>query len=89
MTHSVLGPLPSRQAAVLDFIVQQIQDGRRFPAAITIARHMGWSQESSARNCLERLQWRGKVKRTIELETEFRDGRRVVKRKVTWELLDL
>lgn len=51
--------VPPRQAAALAFIHERLAQGRPFPTNREIADHMGWKNESSANDCLRRLQWRG------------------------------
>lgn len=54
------GPLPPKQQQVYDFIVEM----GWFPTLHQIAKHMNWASEQSAYDCLCRMEWRGKVKRT-------------------------
>jgi Mn-dependent DtxR family transcriptional regulator len=56
--------VPERQQQVLDFIDGSLRRGEGFPSATAIAAHMGWKQPASAADCLNRLAWRGLVKRT-------------------------
>lgn len=36
---------------------------RRFPTLAALTRAMGWKNEASTRDCLDRLVWRGKLTR--------------------------
>ncbi len=60
------GPLPPRQAECLAFIDAELAKGCRFPTFQQIAKHMGWENEHSAYDCLMRLAWRGRVKRSLD-----------------------
>lgn len=73
--------IPPRQAAVLEFIKDKTANGGRFPRLSEIADHLGWQNENSARDCLERLVWRGLLKRTTVGPTERSPSRRY-----RWEL---
>lgn len=55
------GPLPRRQAQLLQFIDARLDAGKRFPSNQEIATHMGWKNENSANDCLYRLAWRGEL----------------------------
>lgn len=61
MTH----PLPPKQQAVLEFIQGELDAGRKFPTVGSIAKFMGWANEGSAYDCLNRLAWRGALTREI------------------------
>jgi SOS-response transcriptional repressor LexA len=54
-----MADLPPKQAAVLAFIKRRLKAGWAFPGYREIANHMGWKNDSSAVDCLERLKWRG------------------------------
>ncbi|MBY0559935.1 hypothetical protein [Hyphomicrobium sp.] len=55
------GPLPAQQAVVLAFVVDELAAARPFPSFRAIADHVGWTKEGSARDCLLRLVWRGRL----------------------------
>ena len=57
------GPLPAQQQKALDYIRAVVAASGKFPSLREIADHMGWRVESSALDCLCRLQWRGRVVR--------------------------
>lgn len=57
------GPLPARQAEMLALIDDALASDGRFPTLATLTRAMGWKNEASARDCLDRLVWRGKLTR--------------------------
>jgi hypothetical protein len=50
-----------KQRMVLDFIEAEATAGREFPTEAAIAKHMGWKQPASARDCLLRLRFKGFV----------------------------
>ncbi len=54
-------PLPTKQAAVLDFIKTELAAGASFPTMHRIATYMGWKSDQSARDCLDRLVYRGRL----------------------------
>ena len=56
------GPLPTRQAQLLAFIDQRIAETGKFPSGSEMCLHMGWKNEGSVYDCLNRLVWRGEVK---------------------------
>lgn len=70
-----------QQDAVLAYIKRKTRNGRPFPRPTDIAQHMGWANEASARNCLERLLHRGKLKRICT-----NPNPRSPSRRYTWEL---
>lgn len=58
------GPLPRRQVEVLALIDARLSKSRPFPSLREIADAMGWKNEASAADCLNRLVWRGKLSRS-------------------------
>lgn len=56
-------PITSKQQEVIDFISSEIAAGRPFPGTTIIARHIGWSSPSCARDCLDALALKGALKR--------------------------
>jgi hypothetical protein len=58
-------PITLQQSKVLGFATEEVREGRPFPTLRKIASHMGWKNETSARDCLRKLEWRGKVQRRV------------------------
>lgn len=56
--------LTHRQEAVLDFIKREDAAYGRLPTAQRIAQYMGWKNDSSARECLQRLAQKGHLEST-------------------------
>ena len=75
-------PLPPRQAAVYDFIIARTANGGRFPSMREIVDQMGWQDDHSARDCLERLTFRGKLRRVTAEKTRAHPAQRY-----RWELI--
>lgn len=65
------GALPPRQQHLLDFIDREIAAGRPFPTKAAMQRHMDWKNETSVRDCLMRLLWRGRLRYAGWSRTEF------------------
>ena len=67
--NRVLNRAPRRTQA-FEFIQAEIAAGRSFPSAQSLANHMGWKHQSSARDCLCSLAAFDKV-----IDRKFVDGR--------------
>ena len=74
-------PLPPRQAAVYEYILTRTANGGRFPSMREIREHMGWTDDGHAADCLQRLAFRGKVRRLPAEKTRAHPSRRY-----RWEL---
>ncbi len=74
-------PLPDKQQQVYDYITSEVDAGKRFPSMHAIARFMGWKSDSSAIDCLDRLVYRGKLRRTAAEPSAYRRTQRY-----RWEL---
>lgn len=61
-----------RTAEALEFIRSEVANARPFPTPKELADHMGWRQETSARDCLMRLIMQGHVIRRTISETKSR-----------------
>lgn len=75
-------PLPAKQAAVYDFIIAKAANGERFPNMREIREHMGWTDDGPAADCLQRLAFRGKLRRVPVEKTRAHPSRRY-----RWELI--
>ena len=68
--YPVDGPIPPQQQKALAFIDAEMAAGNGFPSPETIAAYMGWKQVGSARDCLHKLRWRGRVRITRDYSWE-------------------
>jgi hypothetical protein len=56
MRGDTLAKAPKRKR-VLEYIEAELKAGHTFPSMRRIADHMGWQNESSARDAVEKLCW--------------------------------
>lgn len=79
-----VGTIAPRQAELLAFIDETLSQKKRFPSPAEMAQHMGWKNEGSVFDCLDRLVWRGYLERE-KVEMKGVRTRRFVYRRAQME----
>lgn len=69
--------LPLRQRQLLEFIDATLRTEKRFPRVAEMRDFMGWKNDTSVYDCLDRLRWRGYVRRVNWPQSHSREYERV------------